>query len=106
MKKKVVKVHRDMTVSELAQSKRAMEEAIEMCGGRLNLAHVSGVSGQELSNCLYKSRVSPQIAIRIELALAEKGGEFSKFTRNYFCPDLIDMDFDRVKASMDIDESQ
>lgn len=103
MKKKVVKVHRDMTESEMAQSKRAMEEAIELCGGRLNLAHVSGVSGQELSNCLYKNRVSPQIAIRIESALREKGSKFKKFTRYYFCPDLIDMDFERVEASMGID---
>lgn len=100
MKKKVVKVHRDMTDSELAQSKRAMEEAIELCGGRLNLAHVSGVSGQELSNCLYKSRVSPQIALRIEKSLCDRGDEFKKFTRHYFCPDLSDMDFERVEASM------
>lgn len=115
MRTKLVKVHREMTDSEVEQSKERMQEVIEVCGGRLELVHVvnstlsgmgftqEAITGQEISNCLHRSRTSPQIAIRIEKALQTKGDSYKRFTRYYFCPDMTDPQFDRVEASMKFD---
>ncbi|CAM0045066.1 hypothetical protein VPHK394_0040 [Vibrio phage K394] len=116
MRTKLVKVHREMTECEVEQSKSRMQEVIDMCGGRLELVHIvnttlsqlsfteEALTGQEISNCLHRSRTSPQIAIRIERALQTKGDEYKRFTRYYFCPDMTDPQFDRVEASMKFDK--
>lgn len=115
MRTKLVKVHREMTDLEIQQSKARIQEVIDICGGRLELVHIvntalsqlgfneESLTGQEISNCLHRSRTSPQIAIRIERALATKSDEYKHFTRYYFCPDMNDPQFDRVEASMKFD---
>lgn len=97
---KKVKIHRRFTDEHRDQAVLAINEAIELCGGRMNLSLKSGVDAQILSNCLYQRRVSPQTAIKISRALEDmKGGE--KFKKEYFCPDLNEIDWMRVLDSLD-----
>ena len=106
MTKKKVRVRRDMTEEEKTQSIERMVEVTQAVGGRKNLEHISGVSAQEISNVKQKQYVSPQMAIRIELALFKRNpDEFKHFTRYYFCPDLSDLDFERVQESMDLTDA-
>lgn len=106
---KKVRIHRDMTEDEKRISVERMVEVVEAVGGRKNLEMlVAGLSAQEISNVKQKRYVSPQIAIRIEKALfnrysiesEEEQSPYKKFTRYYFCPDLTDLDFERVELSM------
>jgi hypothetical protein len=106
---KKVRIHRDMTEDEKLISVERMVEVVNAVGGRKNLEMlVPGLSAQEISNVKQKQYVSPQIAIRIEKALLKRYGSeneldqerYKRFTRYYFCPDLTDLDFDRVELSM------
>ena len=106
---KKVRIHRDMTEDEKRVSVERMVEVVNAVGGRKNLEMlVPGLSAQEISNVKQKQYVSPQIAIRIEKALFKRYSneteseqeQYRKFTRYYFCPDLTDLDFERVELSM------
>ena len=101
---KKVRIHRDMTENEKQLSVERIQEVVSVVGGRKNLEMlVPDLTAQEISNCKHKQYVSPQIAIRIESALFERDAEkYKKFTRYYFCPDLSDIDFERVESSMEL----
>lgn len=100
IRNKKVKIHRTFTDEQKTQAVAAVQEAMNFCGGRMNLSMTSGVDAQIISNCLYQQRVSPQAAIKMELALTEMPGG-KKFTKEYFCPDLNEMDWARVVKSID-----
>lgn len=112
---KKVKLRRIMTEKQSEQSRERITELIKVCGGRIELTHMINYEMQELghpeemidvqdvSNCVYRQKVTPQLAIRIEKALADKRG-LMRFTRKYLCPDLNDFQFKRVEESMFVDK--
>jgi hypothetical protein len=97
---KKVRIHRDMTDEEKQLSVERIAELVSYVGGRKNLEHISGVSAQEISNVKQKKYISPQMAIRFETAMFDR--DVKHFTRYYFCPDLSDIDFERVEESMNL----
>ncbi len=102
--KKKVRIRREMTESERKLSVDRIIEVVDAVGGRKNLEMiVKDLTAQEVSNVKQKKYISPQVAIRIEQSLYERYGDdirFAHFTRYYFCPDLTDIDFERVEESM------
>lgn len=111
---KKVKLRRVMTEKQREQSRERMQELINACGGRVELAEMINyemdnlghpnekVDAQDISNCIYREKVTPQIAVRIEKTLSDKRG-LMRFKKKYLCPDLNDFQFNRVERSMFLD---
>lgn len=110
----LVRIRRNRLSDEhTALSMARLNEILDHFGGRQELAYVVNkqlekldveerVHPQEINNCLYKKKVVPQLAVRIEYALKGMEG-FEHYTKEYFCPDLNKTQFDMVVKSMDFD---
>lgn len=110
----VVRIRRNRLSDEHTElSMDRINELLDHVGGRQELAYVVNkqlekldvgerVHPQEITNCLYKKKVVPQLAVRIETALSSMEG-FEHYTKEYFCPDLNKTQFEMVIKSMDFD---
>lgn len=115
---KKVKLRRGrMTQQQKQLSKQRMTELIDLCGGRIELTYMINhemrktghfdeqVNEQDITNCVYRQKVTPQLAIRIDKTISSKKG-FEKFKKEYLCPDLLEHQFQRVERSMFIDKTK
>ncbi|NKB39492.1 MAG: hypothetical protein GKR86_00270 [Ilumatobacter sp.] len=110
----IVRIRRNRLSDEYATlSMDRINELLDHIGGRQELTYVVNkqlemlevaerVHPQEITNCLYKKKVVPQLAVRIETALSDMEG-FEHYTKEYFCPDLNKTQFEMVIKSMDFD---
>ncbi len=104
-----------MTQHQKELSKQRLTELIGLCGGRIELAYMVNneirktgyvdeqINEQDITNCVYRKKTTPQLAIRIDRTISNKKG-FEKFTKEYLCPDLLDHQFQRVMRSMFVDK--
>lgn len=99
------KIKRKLSDEQKAQARERMKEAIDHVGSRRNLQHCIETNGvydagnhvyNRLMNMECRGQVAPNMAIVIEAALPG-----TKFTREYLCPDLRPLDFERVEAAME-----
>lgn len=110
----VVRIRRNRVSDEhLELAMNRINELLDHVGGRQELAYVVNkqleklnvkerMHPQEITNCLYKKKVVPQLAIRIETAVTSLEG-FEHYTKEYFCPDLNATQFEMVMNSMNFD---
>lgn len=113
--KNIVRIRRTSILEEHKQLMiDRIKEFIDYCGGRQEAAFLCNESlkkkykyervlAQELTNSLYRKKMVPQVAIRIEKAFEGMEG-FERFTKEYFCPDMNAVQFRMVLNSMKFDK--
>ena len=113
-KKSLVRIRRNTLSAEHTRlSMERINELLDHCGGRQELTYIVNkrlakkkyderVHPQEITTCIHKQKIVPQLAIRIEKALEGMEG-YEKYTKEYFCPDLKEVQFIMVMESMNFD---
>jgi hypothetical protein len=113
-KKPVVRIRRNRLSEEHTRlSMERINELLDHCGGRQELTYIVNkrlakkkiperMHAQEITSCIYKQKIIPQLAIRIEKAFDGMEG-YEKYTKEYFCPDLREVQFIMIMESMNFD---